>query len=74
MPGRSWTGLTKTTSSRPTAGQQGVVGKYANVGRKRKRGVKHVRSKHKRRVSRKMEVKLGTLNVGTMAGKDSWLM
>ena len=68
MPGRSWTGLTKTTSG--TVGQQGVVGKYANVGRMMERGGKNARSKQKRRMGRKMEVKIGTLNVGTMAGKE----
>ena len=46
--------------------QQGAAGKYATVGQRRKRGGKHVRGKHK---GRKMEVKVGTLNVGTMTGK-----
>ena len=49
--------------------QQGAAGKYATVGQMRKRGGKHVRDKHKRRMGRKMEVKVGTLNVGTMTGK-----
>ena len=48
---------------------QGAAGKYATVGQRRKRGGKHVRDKHKRRMGRKMEVKVGTLNVGTMTGK-----
>ena len=67
MPDRSWPGLTKTASG--TVVQQGAAGKYATVGQRRKRGGKHVRDKHKRRMGRKMEVKVGTLNVGTMTGK-----
>ena len=67
MPDRSGPGLTKTAND--TVVQQGAVGKYATVGRRRKRGGKHVRDKQKRRMGRKMEVKAGTLNVGTMTGK-----
>ena len=67
MPDRSGLGLTKTVSG--TVGQQGAVGKYATVGRRRKRGGKHVRDKQKRRMGRKMEVKVGTQNLGTMTGK-----
>ena len=68
MPDRSWPGLTKTASG--TVVQQGAAGKYATVGQRRKRGGKHARDKHKRRMGRKkMEVKVGTLNVGTMTGK-----
>ena len=52
-----------------TVVQQGAAGKYATVGQRRKRGGKHVRDKHKRRMGGKMEVKVGTLNVGTMTGK-----
>ena len=63
----TWPGLTKTASG--TVVQQGAAGKYANVGQRRKRGGMHVRDKHKRRMGRKMEVKVGTLNVGTMTGK-----
>ena len=64
MPDRSGPGLTKSASD--TVVQQGAVGKYATVGRRRKRGGKHVRDKQKRRMGRKMEVKVGTLNVGNM--------
>ena len=67
MPDRSGPVQTKTASD--TVVQQGAVGKYATVGRRRKRGGKHVRDKQKRRMGRKMEVKVGTLNVGTMTGK-----
>ena len=67
MPDRLGPGLTKT--ARDTVVQQGDFGKYATVGRRRKRGGKHVRDKQKRRMGRKMEVKVGTLNVGTMTGK-----
>ena len=42
---------------------------FATVGQRRKRGWKHVRDKNKRRMGRRMEVKVGTLNVGTMTGK-----
>ena len=49
--------------------QQGTAGKYATVGQRRKRGGKHVRDKQKRRMGWKMDVKVGTLNVGTMTGK-----
>ena len=67
MPDRSGPGSTKTVND--TVVQQGSVGKYPTVGRRRKRGGKHVRDKQKRRMGRKMEVKVGTLNVGTMTGK-----
>ena len=67
MPNRSWPGLTKTASGNVV--QQGVTGKYATVGQRRKIGWKHVRDQHKRRMGQKMEVKVGTLNVGTMTGK-----
>ena len=50
MPDRSWPGLTKTASG--TVVQQGAAGKYATVGQRRKRGGKHVRDKHKRRMGR----------------------
>ena len=56
MPDRSGLGLTKSVSG--TVGQQGSAGKYATVGRRRKRGGKHVRDKQKRRMGRKMEVKV----------------
>ena len=36
---------------------------------RRKREGKHIRDKQKRRMGRKMEVKVGTLNVGTMTVK-----
>ena len=67
MPDRSWPGSTKTASG--TVVQQGAAGKYATVGQRRKRGGKHVRDNHKRRMRRQMEVKVGPLNVGTMTGK-----
>ena len=67
MPDRSWPGSTQTASV--TVVQQGAAGKYATLGQGRKRGGKHVRDKHKRRMGRKMEVKVGTPNVGTMTGK-----
>ena len=54
MPDRSGPGLTKTASDNVV--QQGAVGKYATVGRRRKRGGKHVRDKQNRRMGRKMEV------------------
>ena len=61
MAARSGPGLTKTASD--TVVQQGAVEKYATVGRRRKRGGKHVRDEQKRRMGRKMEVKVGTINV-----------
>ena len=67
MPDRSGPGFTKTASG--TVVQQGAAGKYATVGRRRKRGGKHVRDKQKRRIGQKMEVKVGALNVGSMTGK-----
>ena len=68
MPDRSAPGLTKTASG--TVVQQGAAGKYATIGRRRKRGEKHVRDKQKRRMGRKMGGgEVGTLNVGTMTGK-----
>ena len=62
MPDRSWPGSTMTASG--TVVQQGAAGKYATVGQRRKRGGKHVRDKHRRGMGWKMEVKVGTLNVG----------
>ena len=59
--------LTKTASG--TVVQQGAPGKYATVGQRRKRGGKHVRDKQNRRMGRTMEVKVGTVNVGTMTDK-----
>ena len=52
------------------AGQQGVAGNYATAGPKRKRGGQ--RSKRNREKWRRKNVVLsvGTLNVGTMTGKD----
>ena len=67
MPDRSGPRLTKT--ARGTVVQQGAAGIYATVEQRRKRGGKHVRDKHKRRMGRKMGVKVGTLNVGNMTGK-----
>ena len=67
MPDRSWPGLRKTASD--TVVQQGPAGKYATVGRRRKRGGKHVRAKQKRSMGRKMEVKVETLHVDNMTGK-----
>ena len=67
MPDRSGPGLTKTAND--TVVQQGAVRKYATVGRRRKRGGKHVRDKQKIRMGQKMEMKVGTLNVGTVTGK-----
>ena len=67
MPDRSWPRSTKTASG--IVVQQGAAGKYATVGQRRKRGGNHVRDTHKRRMGRNMEVKVGTLNVGTMTDK-----
>ena len=67
MPDWSGPGLTKT--ARGTVVQRGAAGIYATVEQRRKRGGKHVRDKHKRRMVRKMGVKVGTLNVGNMTGK-----
>ena len=67
VPDRSGPGLTKPASG--TVVQQGAAGKYATVGQRRKRGGKHVMDKHNRRVGQKMEMKVGTLNMGTMTGK-----
>ena len=59
--------LTKSASG--TVVKQGAAGKYATVGQRRERGGKHVRDKQNRRMGRKKEVKVGTLNVGTMTDK-----
>ena len=66
MLDRSGPGLTKTASGAVV--QQGAAGKYVTVEQRRKRGGKRDRDKHKRRMGRTMEVKVGTLNVGTMTG------
>ena len=51
-------------------GQQGTSGNYATVGKtRRKRGGGHARRQQEKRRSRKVEVRVGILNVGTMNGK-----
>ena len=50
-------------------GSTGCRWKICDCRTKEEERRKHVRDKHKRRMGRKMEVKVGTLNVGTMTGK-----
>ncbi|XP_065675628.1 uncharacterized protein LOC136091844 [Hydra vulgaris] len=49
---------------------QGISGNWATVGtRRRRKGGKRALKLKERRMSRKVEVKFGTMNVGTMTGK-----
>ncbi|XP_065672208.1 uncharacterized protein LOC136090032 [Hydra vulgaris] len=70
IPDRSGHGLTTTASS--AVAQQGISKNWATVGtrkKKRRNWGKRALKLKERRMSRKVEVKFGTLNVGSMTGK-----
>ena len=67
MPDRSRPGLTTTATGAVV--QQGISGKYATVGHRQRRGGKQVRRRKEKKRGRKVALRVGTLNVGTMTGK-----
>jgi exonuclease III len=70
IPDRSRPGL-KTTAS-DTVYLQGAVGNLTTVGRRR--GGKRVCRKREKRNDKRLELKVGTLNVGTMTGRGMELV
>ena len=72
IPDRSGPGL--TTAAISAVAQQGAGGNYATVGAKmkrRQRGGKQAQRQLGRRKARVMDLRVGTLNVGSMTGKGS---
>ena len=69
IPDRSRPGSTTTASG--AVGQQGTSGNSVTVEprRSRRRGGIRVRRRQEREVNRKVVIRIGTLNVGTMTGK-----
>ncbi|KAL7881155.1 hypothetical protein SRHO_G00034090 [Serrasalmus rhombeus] len=69
IPDRSRPGLTTTASG--AVDQQGAGGNWTTVGRRpsERRGGRRVRRQEERRKGRSVEVRVGTLNIGTMTGK-----
>ena len=67
IPDRSRPGLPTTAIG--TADQQGVGGNWATGGRKRRRGGTHAQRRKEKRAGKSEEMRVGTLNVGTMSGK-----
>ena len=68
IPDRSRPGLPTTATG--TGGQQGTSGNCATAGRRRRRRRgRRVRRQWERGKGRSVEVRVGTLNVGTMTGK-----
>ena len=66
IPDRSRPG---STTAAIGAVQQGADGNYATAVGRRKRGGKRVKEKRERGLGKSMEMRIGTLNVGTMTGK-----
>ena len=73
IPDRSRPGLTTTATGAGV--QQGAGGKYATVGQKkeRRRGGKQAQKRRVKGHMRRVDVRIGTLNVGTMTGKGRGL-
>ena len=67
IPDRSWPG--SPTPAYGTIYQQGAGGQYVTVGRRRRsrrrRGGVQIRMKQERKKSRRIEIGVGSLNVGT---------
>ena len=70
IPDRSRPGLTTTAIG--TGHLQGADGNYTTVGRRR--GGRRVCRKREKRSAKKSELRVGTLNVGTMTGKGRELV
>ncbi len=67
---RSWPGLTMMVTGTAGHDWQGTGGNYATVGQKRRRrGGRCVQRQREKRKGKSVEVRIRTLNVGTMAGK-----
>uniref|UniRef100_A0AAR2IVR4 Endonuclease/exonuclease/phosphatase domain-containing protein n=1 Tax=Pygocentrus nattereri TaxID=42514 RepID=A0AAR2IVR4_PYGNA len=69
IPDRLRPGLTTTASG--AVDQQGAGGNWTTVGQRpsKRRGGRQVRRQRERRKGRSVEVRVGTLNIGTMTGK-----
>ncbi|KAI5611767.1 hypothetical protein C0J50_1408 [Silurus asotus] len=68
IPDRSRPGLTTTATG--IVSRQGTGGNWATVGRRRRRsGGKRLQRRQGKEKCRRVEVRVGTLNVGTMTGK-----
>ena len=68
IPDRSWPGLTTTAIG--AVGQQGADGNYATVRHdRRRRGGRRIQRRREERKVKSVEMRIGTLNVGTMTGK-----
>ncbi|KAI5628101.1 hypothetical protein C0J50_8339 [Silurus asotus] len=68
IPDRSRPGLTTTATG--IVSRQGTGGNWATVGRRRKRrGGRRLQRRQGKEQCRRVEVRVGTLNVGTMTGK-----
>ncbi|KAF7688136.1 hypothetical protein HF521_014142 [Silurus meridionalis] len=72
IPDRSRPGLTTTATG--IVSQQGTGGNWATVGRRRKRrGRRRLQRQQEKEKCRRVVVLVGTLNVGTMTGKGSYI-
>ena len=76
IPDRSWPGLTTAAFS---AAQQGANGNYAtandrNGRRQTKRGGRRARRQRERKKALNLDIRIGSLNVGTMTGKGRELV
>ncbi|KAI5615411.1 hypothetical protein C0J50_10766 [Silurus asotus] len=68
IPDRSRPGLTTTATG--IVSRQGTGGNWATVGRRRRRrGGRRLQRRQEKEQCRRVEVRFGTLNVGTMTGK-----
>lgn len=68
IPDRSRPGLTTTATG--TVDLQGAGGNWATVGQKRRRrGGRRVNRQREKRKAKSVDLRIGTLNVGTMTGK-----
>ncbi|KAI5093469.1 hypothetical protein C0J45_16607 [Silurus meridionalis] len=68
IPDRSRPGLTTTATG--IVSRQGTDGNWATVGRRRRRrGGRRLQRRQGKKQCRRVEVRVGTLNVGTMMGK-----
>ncbi|KAF7709811.1 hypothetical protein HF521_016661 [Silurus meridionalis] len=68
IPDGSRPGLTTTTTG--IVSRQGTGGNWATVGRRRRRrGGRRLQRRQGKEQCRRVEVRVGTLNVGTMTGK-----
>ena len=67
IPDRSRPGLTTTATG--IVSRQGTGGNWATVGQRRQRGGRRIQRRQGKEKCRRVVVRVGTLNVGTMTGK-----